>query len=119
MITPVQWTLDVTDIERQAEFWSSALGYRVQPEVDGSARLLPVTGDRSAMTVWLQPTTHPPQGKNPLHLDFAAARPEAAIARLLELGARRCNVGQTGREGFVVLADPEGNEFCVFTEPRT
>ena len=39
--------------------------------------------------------------------------PLAEVERLLSLGARRTDVGQTGREGFEVLVDPEGNEFCV------
>ena len=40
------------------------------------------------------------------------------MERLLALGARRVEIGQRGDEGFVVLADPEGNEFCVFRRPR-
>jgi len=38
---------------------------------------------------------------------------EKEVERLFELGAKPADVGQIGREGFVVLADPEGNEFCV------
>lgn len=61
---------------------------------------------------------HVPEGrtvKNRLHLDL---RPDdrgrdAEVERILELGARRVEVGQTGRESWVCLADPEGNEFCV------
>jgi hypothetical protein len=49
------------------------------------------------------------------HLDLVAAdgEVEAEVDRLIGLGARRADVGQTGNEDFVVLADPEGNEFCV------
>jgi hypothetical protein len=58
--------------------------------------------------------------KNRLHLDLTtgAADREAEIGRLLALGARRVDVGQTGQESWTVLADPEGNEFCVI-RPKT
>ena len=71
--------------------------------------------------MWLQNTGEPKVGKNRDHPDL---RPvdgdvDAEVERLVELGARHVDVGQTGREGFVVLADPEGNEFCVLRrEPR-
>jgi glyoxalase superfamily protein len=46
-------------------------------------------------------------------MDLKADEPAAEVERLISLGARRTDVGQTGCEGFEVLADPEGNEFCV------
>jgi hypothetical protein len=51
--------------------------------------------------------------KNRCHPDLEANDPEAEVARLVALGASHVDVGQTGDEGFVVLIDPEGNEFCV------
>ena len=116
-IAVAQWTLDVDDVEREAEFWSAALGYPTEPARTESIHLHPPDGG-SGPSVWLQPTHDPKRTKNRLHLDFGAADPEAEVARLLELGARHCDVGQTGSESFIVLADPEGNEFCVFTEPH-
>jgi hypothetical protein len=61
------------------------------------------------------PVPDPTPGKVRLHLDLNATdRPQAAeLDRLLGLGARRADVGQTGEESWVVLADPEGNEFCL------
>ena len=53
--------------------------------------------------------------KNRLHLDFRPDDQDAEVARLLALGARRVDVGQTGDESWVVLADPEGNEFCILS----
>ena len=53
--------------------------------------------------------------KNRLHLDFRPDDQDAEVARLLALGARRVDVGQTGDEPWVVLADPEGNEFCILS----
>jgi len=52
-------------------------------------------------------------GKNRLHLDLAPDDRDAEVERLERLGARRVDIGQTGDETWVVLADPEGNEFCV------
>jgi hypothetical protein len=58
--------------------------------------------------------------KNRVHLDLTtgADNRDAEIERLLRLGARRVNIGQTGDESWTVLADPEGNEFCV-VRPKT
>jgi catechol-2,3-dioxygenase len=117
-----QWTLDVRDPERLAAFWSAALGYDVKRGDDGSAKLYPPADALPDMpTLWLQNTGGPKDDKNRFHPDV---RPEdgdvdKAVARLLELGAHHAAVGQTGNEAFVVLADPEGNEFCVLKrEPR-
>ena len=70
-------------------------------------------------SVWLQPTDAAKREKNRNHPDLVAADgdTEAEVERLLDLGATRADVGQTGQEGFVVLADPEGNEFCVLRRP--
>jgi hypothetical protein len=119
----VQWTLDVRDVELMAEFWSAALGFSdVRRGDDGSAKLYPPPdAPEDVPTVWLQNTGEPKQGKNRDHPDL---RPvdgdvEREVERLISLGARHVDVGQTGNEGFVVLADPEDNEFCVLRrEPR-
>jgi hypothetical protein len=112
-----QWTLDVHDVDAMAEFWSVALGYRIDRNPDGIVHLLPPPGaSPDALTVWLQPTTAPKVTKNRAHLDLVvthAGGVDDEISRLLSLGARRVDIGQTGREPFVVLADPEGNEFCI------
>jgi len=107
-----QWTLDVHDVDRMAVFWSAALGYRIDRGQDGDAHLRPADG---GLSVWLQPTDAAKVGKNRAHPDLVAAdgNVEAEVTRLLALGATRADVGQKGDEGFTVLADPEGNEFCV------
>ena len=107
-----QWTLDVRDVERMAAFWSAVLGYRTEWGEDGNAHLYPPDG---GLSVWLQHTDAPQAGKNRDHPDLVAADGdvEAEVARLLALGATRADVGQKGDEGFTVLADPEGNEFCL------
>jgi predicted enzyme related to lactoylglutathione lyase len=107
-----QWTLDVQDVRRQAEFWSAVLGYEIEHGDDGDAHLRSPDG---GLSVWLQPTGVPKSGKNRDHPDLVAegGDVEAEVGRLLSLGATRADVGQRGDEGFTVLADPEGNEFCL------
>ncbi|CAA9287523.1 MAG: hypothetical protein AVDCRST_MAG41-4115 [uncultured Corynebacteriales bacterium] len=101
-----QWTLDVRDVERMAEFWSQVLGYRI----DGTHLRPPGGGEP---TVWLQAGAGPKEGKNRNHPDLRTDDVDAEVERVLGLGASRRDVGQSGDEGFVVLADPEGNEFCI------
>jgi len=110
-----QWTLDVHDVELMATFWSQALGYRIEPGDDGDAHLRPPDDRPDRLSVWLQPTDAPKAGKNRDHMDLVAddGDVEAEVERLIALGARHADVGQRGDEGFVVLADPEGNEFCL------
>ena len=100
-----QWTLDVRDVAVMARFWAAALGYRVGD--DGQHLWPPPEAGRRAPSVWLQPD-----------VARAAGEGDAVVARLLALGAQRADVGQSGDEGFVVLADPEGNEFCVLRRRR-
>ena len=118
----VQWTLDVIDVELMAEFWSRALGYRSDLGGDGNAKLYPpADAPPDVPTLWLQASADRKRGKNRNHPDLrpTGGDVEAEVDRLLALGATRADVGQTGDEPFVVLADPEGNEFCVLRrEPR-
>lgn len=58
----------------------------------------------------------PKQAKSRLHLDFRPDDQDAEVARLVAHGARRVGVGQ-GDQAWVVLADPEGNEFCILSQP--
>jgi hypothetical protein len=117
-----QVTMDVHDLDVQAKFWSGALGLRPDLGDDGAGKLFPPDdAPKSVPTIYLQPVTEPKQEKVRVHLDL---RPEDGdvereVERLIGLGARRADVGQSGDEGFTVLADPEGNEFCVIhTDPR-
>jgi catechol 2,3-dioxygenase-like lactoylglutathione lyase family enzyme len=108
-----QWTLDVRDVATMARFWAAVLGYRI--DEDGQHLLPPPGAGPHALTVWLQAVDEPTPGKNRGHPDLVPqdSDADAEVERLLTLGARRVEVGQSGTEGFVVLADPEGNEFCV------
>jgi hypothetical protein len=117
-----QLTIDVHDIELQSSFWSRALGLTADTGEDGAAKLYPpADAPADVVTIWLQPVAEEKREKLRLHLDL---RPvdgdvEGEVRRLEELGAARADVGQTGEETFTVLADPEGNEFCVLhRDPR-
>ncbi|RKN23744.1 VOC family protein [Micromonospora musae] len=116
VVRVAQYTVDVEEVDVMAAFWSAALGYRVEQGGDGSAKLYPqAAGD--GPTVWLQGSGTAKRGKNRLHLDLVSDRDaDTEVRRLVSLGARRADVGQTGDEQFVVLADPEGNEFCVLDQ---
>lgn len=107
-----QWTLDVRDVDRMLGFWSAALGY----EIDGDHLRPPADAEPGSPTVWLQRTGTAKRDKLRGHVDLyvvADGDVDAEVARLLDLGASRVDLGQTGEEGFEVLADPEANEFCV------
>jgi len=112
----------VHDVVVMSEFWSQALRYGIGRGDDGNAKLYPPDdAPVDVPTVWLQVVVAPKQGKNRNHPDL---RPvdgdvEAEVARLISLGATQADVGQSADDPFVVLADPEGNEFCVLRrEPR-
>ena len=117
-----QLALDVNNVERQARFWSEALGMTADLGDDGEGMLRPPEdAPRWMQTIYLQKVDESKQGKLRVHFDL---RPDDGdvdreVQRLLRLGATRAEVGQTGEEGFTVLADPEGNEFCVLhLDPR-
>ncbi|MCW2762787.1 MAG: hypothetical protein JWR85_2988 [Marmoricola sp.] len=117
-----QLTIDVHDVDAQATFWSQALGMTARSGDDGACKLYPQPGAAApAQTIWLQPVKDGKREKLRLHLDLTPADGdvESEVQRLIALGARTADVGQVGDEGFTVLADPEGNEFCVLhNEPR-
>jgi hypothetical protein len=109
--------LGVADVRRAAEFWCAALDY--EPRTDGfggwATVLVPRSG--SGLKIALQRSETAPQDRPRLHLDLhvADAAEQAAEAdRLVSLGARRIDWDSYPDDpDFVVLADPEGNRFCV------
>ncbi|MFJ3637396.1 VOC family protein [Streptomyces sp. NPDC090112] len=102
--------VDAADPERLAAFWSVLLGR-------------PVVG-RMGPHVWLQRenglglgfqlTDTPKSGKNRMHFDITSPNPPAEQARVEALGGRRLEEYDSG--GFLVMADPEGNEFCIIPD---
>jgi predicted enzyme related to lactoylglutathione lyase len=101
---------DANDPRRLARFWAGVLGW----ETDEGMELLP--NDDTGFRIRFLPTVEPKVGKNRMHFDLTSTSLEnqqQTVARALGLGAQHIDVGQRPEEGHVVLADPEGNEFCV------
>ena len=109
--------LDCADPERLAAFWGEVLGWAVVGrEPDGGIEIGPPTGAYGPQpTIVFSPTDEPKPGTLRLHVDVNATDRDqsAELERLLGLGARPADVGQTGAESWHVLQDPEGNEFCL------
>ncbi len=118
----VHMVIDATDPHGLAAFWAQALGWDVT-EDDGDEADVEPPGfsypSPAALPLVFVRVPEPKAGKNRVHLDLAStsARHQAELVdRVLGLGAARADIGQ-GDVPWVVLADPEGNEFCVL-EPR-
>jgi hypothetical protein len=109
--------LECRDAEVLARFWCEVLDFVVlDREDDGSVEIGPRQGFGGPQpTILLTPTDEPKTGKSRQHIDVNATDrdQDAELERLLGLGARPADVGQTGEEPWHVLADPEGNEFCL------
>ena len=108
--------VDSRDPEALAAFWAAVLDYRVLSRTDGVVEIGPGAGfGGPAPTLVFAPVPDPTPGKNRLHIDLSPTdRDQAAeLERLLALGATPADVGQAGEESWHVLADPEGNQFCL------
>ncbi|MGW4891820.1 VOC family protein [Kitasatospora sp. NPDC004240] len=110
--------IDCVDPERLAAFWSDVLGYvELGRESDGSIEIGPPDAGFGGPqpTLILSPSDDPRTGKLRLHIDVNPTDrdQDAELERLHALGARPVDIGQTGTENWHVLADPEGNEFCL------
>ena len=109
--------LDCRDPEELARFWCEVLDFVVlDREADGSLEIGPAGGFGGPQpTIILSRTDKPEPSKPRLHIDVSASDrdQEAEVERLLRLGARPVDIGQTGEESWHVLADPEGNAFCL------
>ncbi len=112
--------IDCADPDLLAQFWSAVLGYVELGREDGWIEIGPPDGAFGGPqpTILLSPSTDPRRGKLRLHIDVnpVDADQDAELERLLALGATRADVGQTGEESWHVLADPEGNEFCLLRQ---
>ena len=108
-----QVTVDADDPERLGRWWAEALGWVV---VDDGPEIFEIrpTPDRVPGILFL-PADGAKAAKNRLHFDFRPDHQAAEVDRLLALGASRLDIGQ-GDAPWVVLTDPEGNEFCVLGE---
>lgn len=105
-----QVIVDAADPVALGEWWATALGwvvvnndpeeFEIRPDVDTKPGLLFVR------------VVEPKTSKNRLHLDFRPIDQDAEVERLIAMGAQRADIGQ-GSASWVVLTDPEGNEFCI------
>jgi glyoxalase superfamily protein len=106
-------TTDAHDPAALAEFWRQALGYRIVHSRPDETCIEPADdpSDRCP-ALFFVPVPEGKVVKNRLHFDLAPDDQAAEVQRLVALGARRIDIGQ-GAVPWVVMADPEGNEFCV------
>ena len=106
--------IDANDLELVARFWCDVLGYQ---ELERDEGIISIGGSGPDIDVLRVP--EPKSVKNRLHLDLRASgsSTEDELERLLALGARRVDVGQAPDVSWTVLADPEGNEFCLLGTP--
>ena len=107
----ISLVLDCNDPDRLAEFWCAALDYKNAGWVGQYVAL--VADDKPI--ILLQKVDEPKVGKNRMHLDMHPEAVEPEVERLLELGATKVSDGALSAHGhsWMVMADPEGNEFCV------
>jgi hypothetical protein len=107
------WTIDVDarDPGALARWWAEALDWKIFYE--GDDEVVITTHDERFPGLIFLPVPEGKVVKNRLHLDLVPDDRDAEVARLVALGATPVDIGQTGDETWVVLTDPEGNEFCV------
>jgi predicted enzyme related to lactoylglutathione lyase len=102
--------IDAHDIHALSSWWSTVLGWRAESTDDGDVALRAPAG---AGPDWLFLAVPDDKSvKNRIHFDFTPDDQQAEVDRVLALGARPVDIGQ-GEQTWVVLADPEGNEFCI------
>ena len=111
-------TFDAPDPAHLAQFWASVLGREVVEDAGGAL----VPGNDTQLGLRFVPGRAPQAGPNRMHLHLTSASladQQQTVATVLGLGARHLDVGQRPEEGHVVLADPEGNAFCVIEPGST
>ncbi len=128
----VRWyttVIDCKDVAAQASWWAQVLGWRTVYEAPDEVVIVPPHALEKADSVPVEergpglvfvPVPEGKQLKNRLHIDLAPRAGDdqtAEVARLELMGAKRTTVGEKPEATWVVMADPEGNEFCVLS-PR-
>lgn len=117
--TELAIVLYCVDLEKTARFWTSALGYQAGPVHEPYQSLVSPDGNGVELLLHRVPERKPDGARNRLHLDLRVPDLEAEVERLTALGARVLTVEPLVEDawGWHVLADPEGNEFCVLQPP--
>jgi hypothetical protein len=112
MSLTIDWVaVDCRDAPTLARFWAEALDYRALEDDDPEEVLLVPQSGPGPRLLFLQ-VPEAKSVKNRLHLDLRPEDQDAEVKRVMELGAKEVDIGQ-GDVSWVVLADPEGNEFCI------
>jgi predicted enzyme related to lactoylglutathione lyase len=106
-------TVDTTDPARLGRWWAEVLDYRIEHENAEETTIAPKGTGHPGLT--FTRVDEPKAGKNRLHLDLDPDDRDGEVERLVNMGARHVDIGQGDGADIasVVLADPEGNEFCV------
>ncbi|MDQ3784614.1 MAG: VOC family protein [Actinomycetota bacterium] len=109
--------VDCSDPRRLADFWAAVLDFKVTEKDDDEILIEGPEGSGPGLLFTKVPG--PKEGKNRIHIDVSPRdrEQEEEVARILELGAKTIDIGQ-GEQSWVVMADPEGNEFCVLRTRR-
>jgi predicted enzyme related to lactoylglutathione lyase len=110
-MTPKMVTIDCADPQRLARFWTEAADYRVASDFGFFVRLVPVDGE--GLAIGLQKVPELRVAKNRVHLDWHTGDRPLEVERLVKLGAAVLGEETVPGLSWTVLADPEGNEFCV------
>jgi len=115
---PISWeqiVVDADDPHRLARWWAEALGYAIVHEAPDEVEIRRSPDELPGLLFGACPD--PKTVKNRLHIDLRPEDQEAEVERLVDMGARPVDIGQ-GDVTWVVLADPEGNEFCVLAAKK-
>jgi predicted enzyme related to lactoylglutathione lyase len=118
-VRPHHLVIDAHDLAGLARFWAAALRWQILSERPGEVIIGPDLD--ASLGICFMPSPDSKIVKNRLHLDLTTdpGERDTEIQRLVDIGARHVDIGQTGEESWTVLADPEGNEFCVVRPKRT
>jgi predicted enzyme related to lactoylglutathione lyase len=116
-------TIDAHDLKKVAHFWAQALDWKItfEDENEISIELLDESPEVGRIPdILFIKVPDDKVVKNRLHLDLRPQDQAAEVARLESLGAKKIEIGQSDNDGtsWVVMADPEGNEFCVLRERK-
>ncbi|CAN1489843.1 VOC domain containing protein [Candidatus Nanopelagicaceae bacterium] len=118
-------TVDAHNPLALAQFWAEALGWKIGEDVNEIEvwieRELGDPKNTGFPDILFLKNSTPKRGKNRLHLDLRPDDQAAEVARLEKLGANQIDIGQSAEPTctWVVMADPEGNEFCVLRERQS
>jgi predicted enzyme related to lactoylglutathione lyase len=108
--------VDARDPARLARWWAEALNYQITYEKPDEVEIRRLPDELPGLI--FVPVPEPKEIKNRLHIDLRPDDQEAEVERLVDMGARHVDIGQSPDVSWIVLADPEGNEFCVLSPKR-